>query len=383
MRFGNDRAMADVFISYKQRMRPKVALIARALEALGVSVWFDAELRAGKSFGAVINSELSKAACVIVCWTPDAFAAEDGSEISWVEGEATIARERKVIVPIMLERTPLKAPWNMFHTERMMEWNGDPNDPAWLRVLDAIGKLIGRPGLADYAKAKAGGDPAMLEQFAMLHPEAMPSPAGARPRVTPAALLNRARNLSREVRWVLSATIAASLGALIFMLRMGAWSVESESSYLYLWAPPASSTVFAVGLWRGGALNFGRALFSIAAGIVGWVGALFTSVLVHPLEALIGIPGPATVGFSQGLLGGSVGAFVSLAGVALLLGNIRSDGWFGIAVGSVVLGAVCGLLGTGVLAGIYPSNYFWIVLAWTLGYGVLLSLLVGRSARTM
>jgi len=383
MRFGNDRAMADVFISYKQRMRPKVALIARALEALGVSVWFDAELRAGKSFGAVINSELSKAACVIVCWTPDAFAAEDGSEISWVEGEATIARERKVIVPIMLERTPLKAPWNMFHTERMMEWNGDPNDPAWLRVLDAIGKLIGRPGLADYAKAKAGGDPAMLEQFAMLHPEAMPSPAGARPKVTPAALLNRARNLSREVRWVLSATIAASLGALIFMLRMGAWSVESESSYLYLWAPPAASTVFAVGLWRGGALNFGRALFSIAAGIVGWVGALFTSVLVHPLAALIGIPGPATVGFSQGLLGGSVGAFVSLAGVALLLGNIRSDGWFGIAVGSVVLGAVCGLLGTGVLAGIYPSNYFWIVLAWTLGYGVLLSLLVGRSARTM
>ena len=154
--------MADVFISYKQRMRPKVVLIARALEALGVSVWFDAELRAGKSFGAVINSELSKAGCVIVCWTPDAFAPEDGSEISWVEGEATIARERKVIVPIMLERTPLKAPWNMFHTERMMDWNGDPHDPAWLRVLDAIGKLVGRPGLADYAKAMADGDPAML-----------------------------------------------------------------------------------------------------------------------------------------------------------------------------------------------------------------------------
>ena len=147
--------MADVFISYKQRMRPKVALIAKSLEALGVSVWFDAELRAGKSFGAVINTELSRAGCVIVCWTPDAFAAEDGSDISWVEGEATSARERRVIVPIMLERTPLKAPWNMFHTERMMDWNGDPNDAAWLRVLDAIGKLIGRPALADYAKSKA------------------------------------------------------------------------------------------------------------------------------------------------------------------------------------------------------------------------------------
>jgi len=73
--------MADVFISYKQRMRPKVVLIARALEALGVSVWFDAELRAGKSFGAVINSELSKAGCVIVCWTLFVFAQETAYEI--------------------------------------------------------------------------------------------------------------------------------------------------------------------------------------------------------------------------------------------------------------------------------------------------------------
>jgi hypothetical protein len=375
--------MADVFISYKQRMRPKVVLIARALEQLGVSVWFDAELRAGKSFGAVINAELSKAGCVIVCWTPDAFAAEDGSDISWVEGEATIARERKVIVPIMLERTPLKAPWNMFHTERLMEWNGDPNDAAWLRVLDAIGKLIGRPGLQDYARAKAAGDPQVLEQFAQEHPEALPAPPDVRPKMTPAMLLHRARQLSREVRWVLGAAAFAALGALIFMLRMGAFSVEAEGNYLYLWAPPTSSTVFAVGLWRGGALNFGRALFSIVGGILGWVGALFSSVLVQPLAALIGVPGPATVGFSQGLLGGTIGAFVSLAAVALLLGNVRSKSWLGVAVGSVVLGLVCGLLGTGLLAAIYPSNFFWIVLAWTLGYGVLLSLLVSRSARTM
>lgn len=257
--------MADVFISYKQRMRPKVALIARSLEALGVSVWFDAELRAGKSFGAVINSELNKAGAIIVCWTPDAFAPEDGSEVSWVEGEATVARERKVIVPIMLERVPLKAPWNMFHTERMMDWNGDPNDPAWLRMLDSIGKLIGRPGLADYAKALAGGDSAAIEQFARTHPEAMPVQSGAKPKLTAASLAHRARTLPREVRWVLAATAAATLGALLFMLRMGPYSVDNDSNYIYLAAPLASSLVFAIGLWRGGALDFGRALFSILA----------------------------------------------------------------------------------------------------------------------
>jgi len=375
--------MADVFISYKQRMRPKVALIAKSLEELGVSVWFDAELRAGKSFGAVINAELSRANCVIVCWTPDAFAPEDGSEVSWVEGEATIARERKVIVPIMLERSPLKAPWNMFHTERMMDWNGDPHDPAWLRVLDAIGKLIGRPGLPDYAKAKADGDPAVLERFAQDHPEAMPAPAATGQRPTPASLFHQLRTLSREVRGVLVATAIATAGALAFMLRMGAESLESESSYLYLAAPVASSAVFATGLWRGGALTFGRALFSILAGIVGYVAALFTFPLIQPMAALIGIPGPGTLGFSQGLLAGGVGALVALSGIALLLGDIRRNGWLAILVGSVLLGFACGLLGTGLLAAVYPSNFFWMVLAWTLGYGVLISVLVSRSARTM
>lgn len=375
--------MADVFISYKQRMRPKVALIARSLEALGVTVWFDAELRAGKSFGAVINSELGKASAIIVCWTPDAFAPEDGSEVSWVEGEATVARERKVIVPILLERTPLKAPWNMFHTERMMDWNGDPNDPAWLRVLEAIGKLIGRTGLADYAKTMSAGDAAAIAQFAREHPEAMPAPAGARQKVTSATLAHRLRTLSREIRWVLGATAVATLGALLFMLRMGPYSVDNDSNYVYLAAPLASSVVFAIGLWRGGALDFGRALFSILAGLVGYVAAIFTLPLVQPAAALIGIPGPGTVGFSQGLLAGSVGAFVALGGIVLLLGTVRRNTWPLLLIGSIALGLACGLLGTGVLAAIYPSNFFWIVLAWTIGYGLLLAALVGRWARIM
>jgi hypothetical protein len=271
----------------------------------------------------------------------------------------------------------------MFHTERMMDWNGDPNDAAWLRVLDAIGKLIGRPGLADYAKAKAAGDPAALEQFAQQHPEAMPAPSGAKPKITAATLMHRARAASREVRGVLAATVVAAIGAIGFMLRMGIESLESESSYLYLAAPVASSAVFAAGLWRGGALAFGRAVFSILAGLVGYVAALFTFPLIQPVAVLIGIPGPATLGFSQGLLAGGVGALVALSGIALLLGNIRRQGWVAVGIGSVVLGVVCGLMGGGLLSAIYPSNFFWMVLAWTLGYGALISVLVSRSARIM
>ena len=42
------------------------------------------------------------------------------------------------------------------------------------------------------------------------------------------------------------------------------------------------------------------------------------------------------------------------------------------------------MIGTSVLAGIHSSNFLWTAVVWTLGYGVLLSVLVaGRSARTM
>lgn len=375
--------MADVFISYKQRMRGKVAMIAKALEGLGVSVWFDAELRAGKSFGAVINTELNRASAVIVCWTPDAFAPDDGSEVSWVEGEATVARERKVIVPIMLERVPLKAPWNMFHTERMMDWNGDPLDPAWLRVLEAIGKLIGRPGLADYARAKAGGDPAVLERFAREHPAEVPPPPGRKPPMTVAGVMRRVRSIPDAVRWVLGATVIVMLAAALVMVRMGTeWEVHG--TYLDLVAPLGSSAVFAVALWMGRALSFGRAVFSIVAGYVAFLAALFAQFLAPPLAAVIGIPGAGTTLFSMGLIGGTVGAFVSLAGVALLLGAVSRRQWAWIAIGSVAIGVLCGLLYTGVLFTLFSGSYFWMVLGWTAGYGVLLSWLVaGRAARSM
>lgn len=149
--------MADVFISYKRRLRPRIVELAGALEQLKVSVWFDAEIEPGKSFGAVINRELADARCVLVCWTPDAFAPEHGDEISWVEAEATKGRERKILVPVLLEQTMLNAPWNMLQTENLIEWTPEVAPTgAWLGVLAGIGKLVDRPGLADYVRASAG-----------------------------------------------------------------------------------------------------------------------------------------------------------------------------------------------------------------------------------
>jgi hypothetical protein len=379
--------MADVFISYKSRMRPRVREIARALEELGLTVWFDAELEAGRSFAAVINAELNKARCVVVCWTPDAFAPEDGSEVSWVEAEASIARERKVIVPIMLERVPLKAPWNMFHTERMMDWPSGAHDyPAWQSLLEAIGRNVGRPGLAEYALAL--GRPKALAGWAAKYPDDPLAAGAVEPgTITPVDHLRgwwrRATRMSRPMQWLLGATLFNTAAAIFVLLRFTP-DATGSSNYIVNAGPLIAAAIWALALWRSGTLDIGRALFTIMATAIGYVVAIFTAPLVEPTMALFNTEADQARGFINGVLSGFGGAFVTLGGVALLIGNVSRDRWVKILVGSLGLGFACGILGTGLLKSLYPSNFFWISVVWIFVYGLLLTrLALHRSASTM
>lgn len=379
--------MADVFISYKSRMRPRVREIARALEELGLTVWFDAELEAGRSFAAVINAELGKARCIVVCWTADAFAPEDGSEVSWVEAEASIARDRKVIVPIMLERTPLKAPWNMFHTERMMDWPAGAHDfPAWQSMLEAIGRNLGRPGLAEYALAL--GDPSALAAWAAKHPDdplvaSALAPGAVTPMTQARTMLRRATRMSRPLQWMLGATGFNTLAAIFVLLRF-APDTSGNSNYIVNLGPLIGAAVWAFALWRARVLDIGRALFTIMAMAIGYVVAIFSAPLVEPTMALFNTTSDQARGLINGFYSGFGGSFVALGGIALLIGNVGRDRWIEILVGSLLLGVADGILGLGVLKPIYQSNFFWISIVWVFGYGLLLTrLALGRSASTM
>ncbi len=250
-------------------MRPRVREMAQALETLGLTVWFDAELEAGRSFAAVINAELEKAKCVIVCWTPDAFAPEDGSEVSWVEAEASIARDRKKIVPIMLERVTLKAPWNMFHTERMMDWTpaaANSHGP-WLALLEVVGRHIGRPGLHEYARAlddrprrwRRGRRNTRRSDGRGGHADC-PAPQLA----VQADHGRRTAQPSTSARWMLGATLLNVGAAIALLLRVGP-DPMAGAVYAQFVGPVISAAVFAIALWRGRALDLGRALFTIMA----------------------------------------------------------------------------------------------------------------------
>jgi TIR domain len=139
--------VAEVFISYSQKDRELVAPIAARLAELGVDAWFDREISAGESFGAVIRTRLKEAKAVLVCWSEEAIQSQ------WVDAEADYAREVGTYVPVYIAPCALMPPFNRIHTEDLSNWTPSPGDPTWLKLVDRLAKKLGRDGVAEAAKA--------------------------------------------------------------------------------------------------------------------------------------------------------------------------------------------------------------------------------------
>lgn len=144
--------MTDVFISYKREEREKVILVADRLRALGLDVWFDARLTTGHHFDREIDDHVRKAKCVLVCWSPAALTSD------WVRAEAAIGRGRNVIVPVLVEPCEPPVPFNTLQTVSLVGWTGDGEFEGWLRAVERIGALVGRPDLAEAERARGANE---------------------------------------------------------------------------------------------------------------------------------------------------------------------------------------------------------------------------------
>lgn len=157
-------ATPDVFISYKRDERAIVGAIANRLEALKVSVWFDAELRSGTSFDAEIAQQVRAARCVLVCWSPGAV------ESDWVRSEATIGRQRGVLAAALLKPCDLPPPFNLVHANDLQAGATHAN-PEWIATLVRIGELVGRPGLSGYEALGPAPDRRALADWLAANPQ--------------------------------------------------------------------------------------------------------------------------------------------------------------------------------------------------------------------
>lgn len=130
--------MADVFISYKRDERQRAQGIATRLRALGLDVWLDAHIAAGRSFDAEIETALAAASAVLVLWTPGSVASE------WVRNEASSAKGREVLVAIMLEPCELPIEFRAVQYEPLFERSFADDHPSWVKVVERIKDLAGK-----------------------------------------------------------------------------------------------------------------------------------------------------------------------------------------------------------------------------------------------
>lgn len=146
--------MVDVFISYSRRDSDMVALIARAIEAEGYAVWWDADIAPHQSYGEVITAKIAAAKAVLVVWSADAAASE------WVRAEADMARNHRKLIQTALNGVTPPLPFNQIQFAKLDGWQGEADHPGWRMVKQSLAHLCGPVGTRGEHIAEATHRPA-------------------------------------------------------------------------------------------------------------------------------------------------------------------------------------------------------------------------------
>jgi hypothetical protein len=127
--------MRDVFISYARDDRDHAARLASALEARGLSVWWDREIPPGRTFDEVIEEALTSARCVFVLWS------ESSVRSRWVRAEASAASERGVLVPVLVEAVEPPLEFRSIQAADLTGWDGADDHPEWERLFATVSAM--------------------------------------------------------------------------------------------------------------------------------------------------------------------------------------------------------------------------------------------------
>jgi len=131
--------MSDVFVSYKAEDRKRVRPLVEALEADGYSVWWDEQIGGGSAWRQAIEAELNSASCVIVAWSKRSV----GPEGTFVQDEATRAQQRRVYVPVTIDKVHVPLGFGEMQALSLTGWKGDRSDPRYQSVLSAVRRIAG------------------------------------------------------------------------------------------------------------------------------------------------------------------------------------------------------------------------------------------------
>lgn len=135
--------MNEVFISYTRNDRPKAEKLARAFESQGLSVWWDREIPAGRTFDDVIEEAIHSAQCILVLWSNESTASR------WVRTEAGEGAERGALVPVLIEpdvKIPLA--FRRIQAADLTDWNGGENATVFKALVEDVRAILSRSAAA-------------------------------------------------------------------------------------------------------------------------------------------------------------------------------------------------------------------------------------------
>ena len=128
--------MAEVFLSYARDDEAVARRVAKALEAAGYAVWWDAQLPAHRAYSEVIEKRLEEAEAVVVLWSKTA------AQSQWVRAEADIARSQGKLVQARLDGTVPPLPFNQIQCADLKGWRGNGTHGGWMKVAASVDALI-------------------------------------------------------------------------------------------------------------------------------------------------------------------------------------------------------------------------------------------------
>lgn len=131
--------MIDVFVSYASEDRARVAPLVSAMEASGLSVWWDRAIQVGTSYDDAIEAALNEARCVVTVWTKQSIRSR------WVKNESMVGLERGLLVPVLLDDVEPPVAFKTTQMADLRRWNGSipALPPEFLTAVESL--VAGRP----------------------------------------------------------------------------------------------------------------------------------------------------------------------------------------------------------------------------------------------
>lgn len=132
--------MSELFISYKAEDRRRVRPLVDALEAEGLSVWWDEHVGGGEAWREKIAEQLEAATCVIVVWSKRSI----GPEGRFVRDEANRAQRRGTYLPVTIDRVEPPLGFGEMQALPLAGWRGKRADHRYRAISKCVHSMLGR-----------------------------------------------------------------------------------------------------------------------------------------------------------------------------------------------------------------------------------------------